>query len=179
MHSQNYETQERFSKITFTNLTRCPQKVHQRPQCFVGPFHPIFSFSNDRYVDVLGVLATFDQHFSNKEITNHARRMTIWRQPLADLESPQILQYKLNYWEVWKTWSRTESLHKFSQVSNNSIKRTEPETLSCKTYHGCSQEINVDVVNRRIFGFLLYSVRRVVHRFLSSNLGLQFITGFF
>ena len=76
-----------------------------------------------RYTKILHAFGTLDPHFSSNEITGFVRRMSIWRQPEADLESPQLLIFKLQRAEVWKTWSRTESLQKFSEVSVHALLR--------------------------------------------------------
>ena len=51
------------------------------------------------------------------EIEDIARRMDIWRQPLADLESPNLLKFKYTSKLTWRTWPKSSPLDRFEQVS--------------------------------------------------------------
>ena len=65
---------------------------------------------------MIEVLAGFAPHFEPGEIEDIARRMDIWRQPLADLESPNILRYKYSSKMTWRTWPKSSPLDRFEQV---------------------------------------------------------------
>ena len=66
---------------------------------------------------MIEVLAHFSPHFMAGEIEDIARRMDIWRQPLADLESPNILKFKYSSKLTWRTWPKSSPLDRFEQVS--------------------------------------------------------------
>ena len=70
-----------------------------------------------RCTKMIEVLAHFAPHFTAGEIEDIARRMDIWRQPLADLESPYILRFKYNSKLTWRTWPKSSPLDRFEQVS--------------------------------------------------------------
>ena len=62
------------------------------------------------FVAGLGAISHFLAYFERDEIEYKLRNLTLWRQPIVDLRSPQVLTHAYSFDETWRTWPVSVSL---------------------------------------------------------------------
>ena len=64
------------------------------------------------YVEGLSSISYLLDYFDKDEIEYKMRNMSLWRQPIVDLRTDDVLKYSLNVDQTWRTWPLSVSLRK-------------------------------------------------------------------
>ena len=56
------------------------------------------------YVAGLGAISPLVNYFEGNEVESKIRNLSLWRQPVLDVRTPEVLKYSYNFDETWRTW---------------------------------------------------------------------------
>ena len=62
------------------------------------------------YVEGLAALNTLLPYFEREEVESNLRNLSLWRQPIAELRTREVLKYLYSIDETWRTWPTSVSL---------------------------------------------------------------------
>ena len=56
------------------------------------------------YAAGLGVISSLLGYVERDEVESKMRNLSIWRKPVVDLRTPEVLKYSYSFEETWRTW---------------------------------------------------------------------------